>query len=72
MTRSPSKITAHKDGPIVDLLVEAFGSAGLQANVRKMLKYSLLPVNGRPVTRADCAVGAGDAIELGKKTDLKQ
>ena len=72
MTRSASKITAQKNGPIVDRPVDAFGSVGLQANVRKMLKYRMIPVSGRPVALVDCAVGAGDVIELGKKTGLKK
>jgi 23S rRNA pseudouridine1911/1915/1917 synthase len=64
------KITAQKDGPIVDLLVEVFGSAS-KKHIRKMLKYRMIQVSGQPVTRADFAVNAGDVIEYVKKTGRK-
>ena len=64
------KITVQKDGPIVDLLVEAFGSAS-KTHIRKMLKYRMVQVRGQPVTRADYAVNAGDVIEYVKKTGRK-
>ena len=64
------KITAQKDGPIVDLLVEVFGSAS-KTHIRKMLKYRMIQVSGQPVTRADFAVNAGDVIEYVKKTGRK-
>jgi 23S rRNA pseudouridine1911/1915/1917 synthase len=64
------KITAQKDGPIVDLLVEVFGSAS-KTHIRKMLKYQMIQVSGQPVTRADFAVKAGDVIEYVKKTGRK-
>ncbi len=64
------KITVQKDGPIVDLLVEAFGSAS-KTHIRKMLKYRMIQVCGQPVTRADYAVNAGDVIEYVKKTGRK-
>jgi len=65
------KITARKDGPIVDLLVEAFGSSS-RTHVRKMLKYNMIQVSGQPITRADFAVNAGDVIEYVKKTGRKK
>jgi 23S rRNA pseudouridine1911/1915/1917 synthase len=65
------KITARKGGPIVDLLVEAFGSAS-KTHIRKMLKYNMIQVGGQPVTRADYAVNAGDVIEYVKKTGRKK
>jgi len=64
------KITAQKDGPILDLLVEVFGSAS-KTHIRKMLKYQMIQVSGQPVTRADFAVKAGDVIEYVKKTGRK-
>jgi 23S rRNA pseudouridine1911/1915/1917 synthase len=64
------KITAQKDGPIVDLLVEAFGLSS-RTHIRKMLKYNMIRVGGQLVTRADYAVGAGDVIEYVKKTGRK-
>ena len=64
------KITAQKDGPIVDLLVEVFGSTS-KTHIRKMLKYRMIQVSGQPVTRADFAVNAGDVIEYVKKTGRK-
>jgi RluA family pseudouridine synthase len=64
------KITAQKDGPIVDLLVEAFGLAS-KTHIRKMLKYNMILVSGQPVIRADYAVNAGDVIEYVKKTGRK-
>lgn len=64
------KITAQKDGPIVDLLVEVFGSAS-KTHIRKMLKYRMIKVGDQPVTRADFAVNTGDVIEYMKKTGRK-
>ena len=64
------KITAQKDGPIVDLLVEVFGAAS-KTHIRKILKYRMIQVKGQPVTRADFAVNAGDVIEYVKKTGRK-
>ncbi|MDZ7582026.1 MAG: S4 domain-containing protein [Deltaproteobacteria bacterium] len=60
------KITAQKDGPIVDLMVEVFGSAS-KTRIRKMLKHGMVSVGDQPVTRADFAVHAGDVIEYVKK-----
>ena len=45
------KITARKDGPIIDLLVDAFGLAS-KTHIRKILKYNMIQVSGQPVTRA--------------------
>lgn len=64
------KITVQKDGPIIDLLVEVFGSAS-KTHIRKMLKYRMIQVSGQPVTRAGFAVNAGDVIEYVKKTGRK-
>ena len=60
------KITAKKDGPILELLQETLGSAS-KTHIRKMLKYEMVKVSGKPVTRADYSVKAGEAIEYVKK-----
>jgi 23S rRNA pseudouridine1911/1915/1917 synthase len=60
------KITAQKDGLIVDLMVEVFGSAS-KTRIRKMLKHGMVSVGDQPVTRADFAVHTGDVIEYVKK-----
>jgi 23S rRNA pseudouridine1911/1915/1917 synthase len=61
------KITAGKDGPILELLTEALGSPS-RTHVRKMLKYEMVKVGGQLVTRADFSVKAGQAIEYVKKS----
>ena len=67
----PMKITAKKDAPILELLTEALGSVS-RTHVRKMLKYEMVKVGDRLVTRADFSVKAGDAIEYVKKSGRKK
>jgi 23S rRNA pseudouridine1911/1915/1917 synthase len=61
------EIKAKKDGPILDLLLEEFGSAS-KTRIRKMLKYEMVRVNGKTISRADFAVKAGQHVEYVKKT----
>jgi 23S rRNA pseudouridine1911/1915/1917 synthase len=61
------KTIAKKDGPILDLLLEMFESAS-KTRIRKMLKYQMVQVGGRPVTRVDFEVKAGEVVEYLKKT----
>ncbi|MFZ0134956.1 MAG: RluA family pseudouridine synthase [Desulfobacterales bacterium] len=65
------KIIAQKSGPIVELLVEAFGAAS-KTHIRKMLKYNMIKVGDQLVTRAEFAVGAGDVIEYVKKSGQRK
>jgi 23S rRNA pseudouridine1911/1915/1917 synthase len=58
---------AKKDGPILDLLLEEFGSAS-KTRIRKMLKYGMVEVDGKTISRADFAVKAGQHLEYVKKT----
>jgi 23S rRNA pseudouridine1911/1915/1917 synthase len=61
------EIKAKKDGLLFDLLLEEFGSAS-KTRIRKMLKYEMVRVFGKPVSRADFAVKAGQHIEYVRKT----
>jgi 23S rRNA pseudouridine1911/1915/1917 synthase len=63
----PMEIKAKKDGPIFDLLLEEFGSAS-KTRIRKMLKYEMVKVGGKTISRADFAVKAGQHLEYVKKT----
>ncbi len=60
------KITARHDGTILDVLLEALGTAS-RTRIRKMLQYGMILVAGRPVTRAEVPVAAGQLIEYRKK-----
>ena len=61
------EIKAKKDGPILDILLEEFGSAS-KTRIRKMLKYGMVEVDGKTISRADFAVKAGQHLEYVKKT----
>lgn len=61
------EIKAKKDGAILDLLLEEFGSAS-KTRIRKMLKYAMVKVDGKTISRADFAVKACQHIEYVKKT----
>jgi 23S rRNA pseudouridine1911/1915/1917 synthase len=61
------KAIAKKDGPILELLLEMFESAS-KTRIRKMLKYQMVQVSGKPVTRADFTVKAGEVVEYLKKS----
>ena len=61
------EIKAKKDGPILDILLEEFGSAS-KTRIRKMLKYGMVEVDGKTISRANFAVKAGQHLEYVKKT----
>ncbi len=61
------EIKAKKSGPILDLLLEEFGSAS-KTRIRKMLKYEMVKVGGKTISRADFDVKAGQHLEYVKKT----
>jgi len=48
-------------------LLEEFGSAS-KTRIRKMLKYEMVKVSGKTISRADFAVKAGQHLEYVKKT----
>jgi 23S rRNA pseudouridine1911/1915/1917 synthase len=63
----PMHIKARRDGPILDILLEEFGSAS-KSRIRKMLKYEMIRVGGQTISHADFAIKAGQPIEYVKKT----
>ena len=59
------KIIASQDGPILELMLAHFDGA-TRTGVRKWLKHGAIFLDGRPVTRADTPVAAGQCVEYRK------